>query len=331
MSTVSSWAAIESGPDATPDASATSAAVPSRAVAAARRGWRLRRQPRPLLGSLDTAGVLVRRHAREILVGSAWILIPGIAIGLAATTLAFDRYQSLKGAAVSVPELLGGQRAATGIEELLWYVSLVVGSLAACLVGGFVTALVVQHSTEQRLRMGAAYRTLLPRLPSLAIAWLLGHAWFPFAILLLHNVAGTGLAVLALLGSPLVLVAVTFTLVAAPAIVVERLGPLRGLRRAWRLARSSFGLLFAFVIASVLIGLLVQYGIAYLPRLLQATGLVSFGRFGWLFEGVAGQLGCLISTPLVATATALVYLEVRMTAEGMDLVVEADRAFGAAG
>lgn len=273
----------------------------------------------------------MQRHAREFVVGSAWILLPGIAIGLAATTLAFDRYQSLKGAAVSVPELLGGRRASTGVEELLWYVGLVVGSLAACLVGGLVANLVVQHRTEQPLRVAAGYRALVPRMPALALAWLLGHAWFPLALVLLGNVAGTGLAVLALLASPLVLVAVTFTLFAAPVIVIEGLGPIRGLRRAWRLARTRFGLLFGFVCASVLIGLLIHYGIAYLPRLLQATGLVSFGRFGWLIEGVAGQLGRLLSTPLIATATALVYLEVRMAAEGMDLVVEADHAFVAPG
>lgn len=273
---------------------------------------------------------MVQGNAREIVAGSAWILLPGVVVGLVATSLAFDRYQSLKGAAVSVPELLGGEQAATGLEELLWYAGLVISSLAACLVGGFVSTLVVQRRTEQPLRVAAAYRALVPRLPALALAWLLGHAWFPLAILFLDNVAGTARAALAVLASPLILVAVTYTLVAAPAIVIEGLGPVGGLRRSWGLARNHFGMLFGFVVASVLIGLLVQYGIAYLPRLLQATGLISFGHFGWLIEGAAGQLGRLISTPLVATATALVYLEVRMAAEGMDIAVEADQAFGPA-
>lgn len=53
-------------------------------------------------------------------------------------------------------------------------------------------------------------------------------------------------------------------------------------------------MLFGFVVTSVLIGLLVQYGMAYLPRLLQATDLVSFGRFGWLIEGAAGQRGRMV-------------------------------------
>jgi hypothetical protein len=331
MRNVSSWAGIESVPETGAGAASPGVTASGASGGSPRRRWRLRRQPRPVLGSLDTAGVLVQRHAREVIVGSAWILLPGLVVGLVATTLAFDRYQSLHGAAVSVPELLGGQQAATGVEELLWFVGVVIGSLAACLVGGFVATLVVQHSTEQPLRVRAGYRTLAPRLPALTIAWLLGHAWFPLVVLLLHHVSGGGLALLAVFGSPLVLVAVAFTLLAAPAIVIEGLGPIGGLRRAWRLARARFGLLFRFVLASIVIGLLVQYGIAYLPRLLQATGLISFGRFGWLIEGVAGQLGRLISTPLVATATAIVYLDVRMAAEGMDLLVDAELAFGSPG
>lgn len=272
---------------------------------------------------------MVQASAREMVLGAAWILLPGVALSLAATSLAFDRYQSLKDSTVSIPELLGGEQAATGIEELLWYVGLVISSLAACLVGGYVSTLVVRRRIGQPVRIRAAYRALLPRVPSLIVAWALGHCWFPLLALMLASTSSSTLAPFAILGAPLILVASTFTLLAAPAIVVEGLGPLAGLRRAGRMARTSFGLLFGFVAASVVIGLFVQFGIAYLPRLMQATGLVSFGRFGWLIEGVAGQLGRLIGTPLVAAATALVYLEVRMTTEGMDIAVEADRAFGA--
>ena len=289
---------------------------------------RLRRQPRPVIGSLDGAGVLVQRKMREVVLGAAWILLPGVLLNLVATSLAFDRYQTFKGSTVSIPELLGGEKAATGIEELLWYVGLVINSLAACLVGGYVAMLAVRWRMGLSVRIRIGYRAVLPRLPALMIAWLIGHCWFPVVAVVLGRVSTSSVAPLAILGAPLVLVAATMTLVVAPAVVVEGLGPIAGLRRGWRLARGSFGTFFAFVVCSVLIGLLVQYGIAYLPRLLQATGLVTFGRFGWLIEGVAGQLGRLISTPLVAVATAFVYLETRMTNEGMDLVLDADRAFG---
>ena len=47
---------------------------------------------------------------------------------------------------------------------------------------------------------------------------------------------------------------------------------------------------------------------------------MTFGSFGWLFEGVAGQLAQLLTIPLVALATAAFYVQLRVHAEGMDLV-----------
>ena len=262
--------------------------------------------------------------------GSALIILPGVIVTLIATTLSFDRYQSLKGSIVSVPELVGGQRAATGIEDLVLAIGLLLNNLAACLVGGYVATLVVRRQMGASVSIRAGYRAMLPRLPSLFVAWVFGHCWLPLVGLALARVRGGGVVSLIVFGFPAVLLLVTFTLVVSPVIVIERLGPFAAIRRSIRLARTDFGALYGFAFCSVVIGLVVQYGIAYLPRLLQATGLVAFGRFGWLIEGVAGQLGRLISIPLIAAATAFVYVEMRMSREGMDLVLDADRAFGPA-
>lgn len=271
---------------------------------------------------------MLQRNAREVLIGSAFIILPGVAVNLIAATLAFDRYESFSGSVVSVPELLGGTAASTGVEEIFWYLGLLINSLAACLVGGYLATLAVRRQMGQPLTIRSGYRGLLRRAPALLVAWIVGHCWIVLAGLLLRAAGGSGKAPLIVFGSPLVLVVITMTVVAAPVIVVERLGPFAGLGRAWRLARTSFGTLFGFTLGSAIIGVVVQYGIAYLPRLMQATGLLTFGRFGWLIEGAAGQLGRLVSVPLVAAATALVYLETRMNLEGMDIVLDADRAFG---
>jgi len=335
MAVVSAWAGIESGsnePTAAPrprgsDRPAPGAAGPNDDVGAM-PSRRMRRQQRPIIGSLDSAGAMLQRNMREIVVGSAWILVPSVALNLFATTLAFDRFRTFRGSTISIPELFGGRESASSVEDLLWYLGLVVTSITACLVGGYVSTLVVRRQLGMPMRIRGGYRAMLPRLPALLVAWLLGHAWFPLVALILAKVDSTALPALIIFGGPFVLVLATMTLCASPAIVIERLGPLAGLRRAWRLGKANFGILFGFVASSVVIGVLVQYGIAYLPRLLQATGLLTFGRFGWLIEGVAGQLGRLMSTPLVAVATVLVYLEMRMTTEGMDLTLDADRAFG---
>jgi hypothetical protein len=290
----------------------------------------MRRHARPVVGSLDGGGVLLQRNTREVVLGSAVLVLPGVVLDLIGTSLAFDRYQSLKHAVVSVPELLGGQAAATGVEQLVAYLGLIITSLSACLVGGYVASIAVRSRMGLPVTIRSGYRGLARRVPALLTAWLIGHSWVLLCGLVLLHVKGSQLAWVAVFCSPLLVVLIAVTLFVAPVIVIERLGPFTGLRRAWRLSRQNFSMLFGFVGASALLGVIVQYGIAYLPRLLQATGLVAFGRFGWLIEGVAGQLGRLISAPLIAAATALMYLEVRMKSEGMDLVLAADAAFRAA-
>jgi len=271
---------------------------------------------------------MLQRNAREVVLGAAGIVLPGVAVSLVAASLAFDRYQSFTGSVVSVPELVGGARGARGAEALLWYVGMFLNSLAACLVGAYATTLVVRRKLGLPISIGAGYRGMWRRLPALLVAWVLGHFWIVLVEVPMSRVRGTALVPLLVFGGPLAVGLSALTLVVTPAIVAERLGPFGAIRRSWRLSRLRFGTMFSFVAASATVGVIVQYGIAYLPRLMQRTGLVAFGRFGWLIEGAAGQLGRLISMPLVAMATALFYLELRMHLEGMDLVIDADRVFG---
>ena len=133
-----------------------------------------------------------------------------------------------------------------------------------------------------------------------------------------------------LLLSPLLLVLVAFTVFVSPIVMVERVGPLAAIARSYRLARLRFGTTVGLAITSALVGLWIRFGITWLPRLLEEVNLVEFGRFGWLVEGVAGQLGLLLAVPVVAAATAWAYLEVRIGAEGLDLAMEAETVFGRA-
>ena len=288
---------------------------------------RLRRQQRPVLGSLDNAGALLARHTRLVLVGSAVVLLPGVVLNVVATGLAFDRYQSVSGSVASLPELFGAGRASSGIESVLWYLGTVINSLAAALVGGYVTALVVQRQVTTMLSAGQALGTLVRRLPALVLAWLVGHSWIVAGAWLVGH-SSTWSGIVLVVGVPLSFALIVHTALVSAAIVCEGLGPFAALRRSWQLAHRQFSVVSGFVAASAILGLFVQYGITILPKALDAVGLLSFGRFGWIVQGVAAQLGRLISVPLVALATALLYLDLRMKTEGMDLVIDADRSFG---
>jgi len=82
------------------------------------------------------------------------------------------------------------------------------------------------------------------------------------------------------------------------------------------------------VVASTVLGGLLLVGVASIPVLLEWTGFVTFGEYTWLATAIAAQLGVIITVPLIALATAQMYIEVRLDAEGMDLALDADAAFG---
>jgi hypothetical protein len=105
-------------------------------------------------------------------------------------------------------------------------------------------------------------------------------------------------------------------LVTSPAIVIEGLGPWAGVRRSWRLTRVRYGavLLAGVLIAIVSIGLTVA---------LSGLGLAfSFFSFGWIIDVICRGASSLITVPFVAASTTLVYLDLRIRAEGLDLELD---------
>jgi hypothetical protein len=81
------------------------------------------------------------------------------------------------------------------------------------------------------------------------------------------------------------------------------------------------------VVTGLISGSLFAF-IAQLPSLVEATGLVTFGSYGYLVQGVTLEIALLVVLPLSALATAQLYLQLRVHAEGIDLWMAADAAFG---
>jgi hypothetical protein len=321
MGGMTQWADIEAAPVA---ATRRSAPTP------AGRRRTLRRHSRLVLGSIDHAGYVLSRRGRVMLVGSAVFLIPVVAVNLVTSVLVFDRFDSFDGAVVSLPELFGSIESATGVETLLSYLGLLTTSLSAALVGGYAASVLLQHRFGDDVTMPAALWATLRRSPALIAAWLISHGWMLLGAWLMVRVSGASWAPLLVVLVPAVGLAVAAMLLVSPVIMVEHLGPLRAVRRAWKLGRSRFGATLGFVCAATVVGGGLRLGLTWLPRLASTTGLVTFGPYGWLIEGIAGQVAQLVTVPLVALATAEFYLQVRVQAEGMDIMIAADDAFGPA-
>lgn len=310
---VSQWAGIES------DASA--AAPLSRAGATAIRTPppRLRRSERLIVGSIDGAAHVLQRQARAILVGSALLMVPMVAVGVLLAVLAFDRFDTVDG--------LLGDRGYVGVESGFVFLAVALQSFTAHLIGAYAAVFLVRFQMGGSPRIGECLRTVLRRLPLLTLTWLLTHWWallFHFWLISSSRSSLAALVWILPLGASLLTTCVLFV---TPVMMGEQLG-VAAIGRAWRLVRTRFGAAFGFVWACAVLGAMLFGFIAFLPQLAQATGLITFGSYTWLVQGLTAQLALLIVIPFTAIATAQLYLQFRVQAEGLDITLAADRAFG---
>ena len=122
----------------------------------------------------------------------------------------------------------------------------------------------------------------------------------------------------------------TRTLLATPALMLEKLGVIAGLTRGWRLSRGSFWrLLGIYLLTSVIVGVVASIIVG--PASMIAT-FVSLNPFSdplaLAITGVGSILGSVLTTPFTAAVVALLYIDTRIRREGLD--VELTRAAEAA-
>ena len=277
-----------------------------------------------MLAALDAGGSLLQRRGRDLLVGSSILLLPIVALNLWATSQVFDR------TGATTLTAFGGDDVGTGIEDVAALLALVCGSLAGAVVGAFGAIILLADRLGSPVGLRPALAGTLRRLPTVVVAWAVGHVWLPFvATWSLSGTGGEGAGAL-LLAVPIATFFATATLFVVPVIVGERLGPFAALRRAWRLARARTASALGFMCLSFVVGALLLVGITSLPALAEVTGFITFGDYRWLVQGVMSQLAVIIVVPLLGLATAHLYLLFRVDVEGLDIVLDADAAFGPA-
>lgn len=119
--------------------------------------------------------------------------------------------------------------------------------------------------------------------------------------------------------------------IASPVLMMERTGVLAALGRSWGLTNGYFWRnLGVIVVATFVTGAIS--GVASMPIGIISSGVVSLGtQFLWIAGAATVLLSALLSalvTPFLAAVTALLYVDIRMRKEGLD--VELIRAVGPA-
>jgi hypothetical protein len=112
--------------------------------------------------------------------------------------------------------------------------------------------------------------------------------------------------------------------VSVPALMLERIGPVDALRRSFRLVRRRWwptaGALVVGSLLVAILGAIMQYAVAIVPSLL-SDGNTFVSGFSF---AVGSTLGTAITTPYTAAVVTLLYFDLRVRKEGLDLQLIAE-------
>lgn len=284
---------------------------------------------RPLgLGEiLDGAVSIVRRYPRPTLGLSAVVATVTTLLNVALVLLLLE---SLTEATTS--DDLGD--AQLGGALVLGITSAVIGGLAAIVLTGIITAVVgkaVLGDPISSREAWTAVRPLLWRLVGLSLlTGLLVIAPLVVAGLVAAGLFAAGGAGTLLLGVPLVIVGLVgvvylyVRLALAPAaLVLERSGVRPSLRRSGVLVARSFWRVLGILLLALLIT-------GFVTSLMQVPFIVLGSFVGETASQVLAQVGAGLATALIAPfsagVTALLYIDRRIRAEGLDVSLAAAAA-----
>jgi hypothetical protein len=198
----------------------------------------------------------------------------------------------------------------TGVGGNLFLLSVVIEGVALALVTAAVARFVAGWYTGERMTFGPLAAGALRRGWALAAAWVLVHlVEFGFAIALVLPA----------------LVPMTWYAVVTPVIACEHVGPWRALGRSFALCKRRFGAVLGVCLLSAVVDLFLLSALTAVGSIYLQLDLPA----GWLVNTAVAAGGLLVTTPFVAGVATLLYLDLRVRTEGLDIELAAGRRFGA--
>jgi hypothetical protein len=313
-------------------------------------GWAPQPAPQPGVVPLRPIGL------GEILDGAVTSIRrnPGATLGLAAIVMTISGVISaaitlagwsagLRGVGTGITQqLTRAQARQLGAHLLGVYLPVALGGtvltfIIDLLLTGMLTVVVGRSVLGHRVSPGQAWRTGRSRLlallgASLLTALIIFAVWavlvgVGIAVLLASRPAGVLVIVLAVIGS-LVLTAwlgVRLSL-AAPSVVLERKGPVQALYRSARLVKGSFWRVFGILLVTYLVVsiataiLTIPFGLGQ-RAILGHTGSLGVAAVAAVVGAVGAIIVGTVTRPLLAGVVVLVYVDLRIRREGLDMAL----------
>lgn len=234
-----------------------------------------------------------------------------------------------------------------GAYVVLAAVTTTVTFLANTVLTGLLTVAVGQGVLGRKETLGSAWRATRPRIWALfgtvllAVLFVAGGLAIAIAVSvsagLLLGIAAHLPAVGVIVGVAGGLTAMVFAvitmvrwLLAVPVVMLERARPLASLRRSWRLVRRSSWRVFGIVLLTELI-VGIANSIIKVPFQLAGGGITASTTAdasiaGTLVSAVGDIIAFTVTAPMVAGVIVLLYADLRMRREGMDITLQAAAA-----
>ncbi len=223
---------------------------------------------------------------------------------------------------------------AFGVTVLLTFI-------VQAILAGLLAPIIARGVGGQQISAGDAWRLTRPRLPSLLLATLLVLLAGLGPLLILGLLVGIAF----LAGAPaavyglLVLVGVTALVLTiwfstmlslvTPVVVLENESPGRALARSWRLVTRSFWRVFGITLLAGII-VAVAGGILQLPFTF-ISALSGSGIVGTVIIVIGTIAAGTVTRPITAGVTVLLYVDMRMRKEGLDLALRTASGTGQPG
>jgi hypothetical protein len=264
--------------------------------------------PATLTDMLDGGWRLLRRQPGTILGLSAMFLAPSAVLaGLASAAVDADIQSSF-----AFPTL-GATGSFPVVSLLASLAGMALRSLGVLYLGVALTYVVLAAGSGSVLGAGAAAKAALRRSGAVLGSWplLTGVSIFAYAACFLP------------LG-----VWLTFTAVVAPAIAAEGIGPIGAIGRSFSLVVRRFWVALGVVLLSSLVAYVLSLILTLIPQAL--AQLLPWGG-QWAVSSVTTWLAATLTTGPLVISSVLLYLDLRVRTEGLDLRQRATAAFTRAG
>jgi hypothetical protein len=245
---------------------------------------------------------------------------PRATVGLAALLVTLQQLISLavQLGTDGLPTQIGIGDETQSIQDLIGGFGGITGAVVSAVIGAVITGMLVVVVSEDVLgrRVSAAdvWRRIRPRLWPLLLAAAIAGI-MPYVGLLFLVIPG--------------LILWALWALTTPALVLEGLGPFAALRRSAQLAGPALIRVWSVRTLSVLIGLLIQALIALPFGVIGALIVVASdpdpGTTATIailvLDVLGGILAGMVTAPFLAGVLALLYIDRRMRAEGLDFVL----------